>query len=409
MRILMIAATYPPTRCGVGDYVRRVGHELHRVGEDVFVLTGEAEDLEHDHGDPTVAAVGARPAPRRIETLRFDTEDHGVRLSRQVPDWRWGALDWIDAALREVRPDVVSLQFHGEDYLLHPAVCAVGDLAREHGRPVVTTLHNLQRPVAWSDPSDPLEHLLRSSAAWICTNAIDEARLRSHEAADRLHVIPTGPCITDDRGRRTVGADGPLRIGYFGFLNPFKGIEYLLRAAADLYAEGRAIHVELAAGIHTDAPGRLREYARFVDDEIERLGIAPVLERHGYVTDEEVGALLGRSHVAVFPFRDGLSGKNSSFWSTMHHATPTLTTRGPGLPSGLVDGENTMLVPTEDHAAIAERLRWADTHRAGLEAIGRAGRDFVVRSFDWSVIARSMHEVFASAVASHPARTEESR
>jgi glycosyltransferase involved in cell wall biosynthesis len=113
--------------------------------------------------------------------------------------------------------------------------------------------------------------------------------------------------------------------------------------------------------------------------------------------------------VAVFPFRDGLSGKNSSFWSTMHHATPTLTTRGPGLPSGLVDGENTMLVPTEDHAAIAERLRWADTHRAGLEAIGRAGRDFVVRSFDWSVIARSMHEVFASAVASHPARTEESR
>ena len=409
MRILIIAATYPPTRCGVGDYVRRVGRELRGIDEEVFVLTGEAEDLDHDHGDPTIASVGARPAPRRVDDLRFDTEDHGVRLSRRVPAWDWGALDWIEAGLRDLQPDVVSLQFHGEDYLLHPAVCAVPDLARRHGCPVVTTLHNLQRPVAWAEPADPLDHLLRGSAAWICTNAIDEARLRSHELSERLHVIPTGPCITDDRGRRTADPHGPLRIGYFGFLNPFKGIEYLLRAAAALHTEGRAIRLELAAGIHTDAPGRLRDYADFVGDEIVRLGIGPVLERHGYVSDEEVGALLGRSHVAVFPFRDGVSGKNSSFWSTMHHATPALTTQGPGVPPGLVDGQNSLLVPAEDAEAIAERLRWSDAHRAELEAIGRAGREFVLRSFDWSVIVRTMREVFATSGGRDSARTEEPR
>ena len=99
----------------------------------------------------------------------------------------------------------------------------------------------------------------------------------------------------------------------------------------------------------------------------------------------------------MFPFRQGVSGKNSSFWSTLHHGTPTLTTRGPGLPGGLVDGETTMLVPPDDVDALANRLRWADTHREELEEIGRRGRSFVAQAFDWSSLARSMHSVFVVA------------
>lgn len=397
MRILMIAATYPPTRCGVGDYVRRVGHELVAADTEVYVLTGEAEDLDHDHGDPTVAEVGPRPTPRPDVRVAFDAVEGDVHLARVVDRWDWSALDSIEAALRTVRPDVVNLQYHGEDYLLHPAICATADIARAHGVSTVTTLHNLQQPLRWADGDDPLDHLLRTSDAWICTNTIDETRLRAHDAAaDRLHRIPTGPCITADDHVRSVAPDGPLRVGYFGFLNPFKGIEYLLRAVAAVRDRGGDVRLEIAAGIHTDAPGRLRDYASLIDREIDALGLAPILHRQGFVPTEEVGRLLGRCHVAAFPFREGLSGKNSSFWSTMHHAAPTLTTRGPGLPEGLLDRENTLLAPAESVEGLVEKLEWADANRAALEEIGRRGRAFVEESFAWSTIAERMRGVFAS-------------
>mgnify|MGYP001101756940 CR=1 FL=1 len=401
MRILIIAATYPPTRCGVGDYVRRVGHEFVGEANEIFVLTGASEDEDHDHGDPTVAAVGPRPKPRKGIEVRFEADGSGVKLARAVETWDWSALDAIESALRDVAPDVVNLQYHGEDYLLHPAICLTPDLARMHDVPTVTTLHNLQQPLRWEeDGEDPLDHLMRASAAWICTNQIDEARLRAHDASPgRLHRVPTGPSFDVEPTPRVVAPDGPLRVGYFGFLNPFKGIEFLLRAVAGVRDRGTAIELEMGAGIHTDAPGRLRDYAAAIDAEIEELALGPNLHRQGFLPEEEIGRLLSRCHVAVFPFREGLSGKNTSFWSTMHQATPTLTTRGPGLPDGLVDGENTLLAPVEDVDALIEKLLWADAHRDVLEEIGRKGQDFVVRSLSWDALAARMLEIFDRSTA----------
>lgn len=396
MRILMIAATYPPTRCGVGDYARRVAMELTDDDTEVFVLTGASEDLEHDHGDVTVATVQARPTTLRPAAVDFDPLDGRVHVARAVENWDWSSLEFVEGALASLAPDVVSLQYHGEDYLLHPAVCSIADLAAARGIRTVTTLHNLQQPLRVDPTDDPLDHLLRTSEAWICTNTIDEKRLAAHDASSaRLHRIPTGPCITADSTRRDAPIDGPLRLGYFGFLNPFKGIEFLLRATAAVRDAGIAVELEMAAGIHTDAPGRLREYAAMIDREIVALDLDPILRRQGFAPAEEVARLLGECHLAVFPFREGLSGKNSSFWSTMHHATPTLTTRGAGLPAGLVDGDNTLLAQPEDADDLARQITWAATHRDELEAIGARGRSYVEDAFAWSTLAGAMREVFA--------------
>lgn len=399
MRILVIAATYPPTRCGVGDYVRRLGHELASIGVDVHILTGSATDEEHDHAVDAHAPVGARPEPRVVEAPDFEPVGGGVRLARGVDEWDWSCLDHAAAALDRIRPDVLSLQYHGEDYLLHPAVCALADLAAERGVPLVTTFHNLQSPRGWDHGEDPLAHLLQGSASWITTNTLDERRLREHPvAADRLHLVTAGPCITASVEPVRPATDGPFRLAYFGFLNPFKGIEYLLRAVARLRDEGAELGLTMAAGIHTDAPGRLRDYAAFIDDEIARLELGSLLDRHGYVPDEEVTRLLQECHLAVFPFRDGLSGKNSSFWSTLHHATPALTTAGEGLPRGLVDGENVLLAPIDDSEALAARIRWAMEHRGELERVGRAGRSFVQRDFDWRDLADRTRRIFGATL-----------
>lgn len=399
MRVLLIAATYPPTRCGVGDYSRRLARELGAQGATMFVLTGTSLDEEHDHVvDDEHAPAGHRPPRGTVPRVEFVRQPDGIELARAVDDWQWSSLDVIESVLAAQPFDVISLQYHGEDYLLHPAICSVADLARSRGVAVVTTFHNLQQPRPWSEGDDPLGHLLEHSAAWITTNTLDERRLRElRDAHERLHLVGAGPAITASAEPVRPGRDGDFHVAYFGFLNPFKGIEYLLRAAGVLRDAGEKFELTVAAGIHSDAPGRLRRYAESIDEEVAALQLGPILKRRGYIPDEEVSALLQSCHLAVFPFREGLSGKNTSFWSTMHHATPTLTTRGNGLPNGLVDGENTLLVPPDDVDALAGRIRWAMEHRDELEAIGQAGRLYVQRDFDWSELARRTLTAFESA------------
>lgn len=399
MRILMIAATYPPTRCGVGDYVRRLGQELALAGAEVFVLTGESEDEEHEHGavDPA-RSVEARPAARAVEAPRFEGTPEGIQLARAVHEWDWPCLDTIEATLDAVAPDVVALQYHGEDYLLHPAVCCVPEITARRAIASVVTLHNLQEPRPAVDDAHPLSHLLTTASGWICTNLIDERRLQHlPAAAERLTRIATGASITAPEGVHGARDGGPFRFVYFGFLNPVKGVEYLLRAAGLLARQGREFRLVMAAGVHTDAVPRLRAYVESIDAEIAHLDLGEHFESRGYVPDEEISSLLRDSDLAVFPFREGASGKNTSFWSAMQHATPCLTTRGEGHPAGLLHRQNVLFSPIDDAEALAEQMAWAMDHRDECEAIGRAGREHVESRLGWASLAERTLAVFESA------------
>ena len=401
MRVLMIAATYPPTRCGVGDYVRRLGAELAAAGAEVLVLTGMSTEEEHAHTAPSAAAEGPldrAPEAQPVGAPRFEPTGDGLALARAVGHWDYRCLDTVRAALDSTRPDVVALQYHGEDYLLHPAVCRIPGLARSAGARCVATLHNLQAPRAAVDLPDPLGRLLEESAGWICTNTLDERRLGAHPLSrERLHRIATGASITRPPGRTWSPPEGVFRALYFGFLNPVKGVEYLLRAVARLRDQGRDLRLTIAAGVHTDAVARLRAYADRIEREIAALDLDGSLDRLGYVSDEEVSRLLLSSHLAVFPFREGISGKNTSFWSAMEHGTPCLSTRGEGCPEGLADGVNVLLAPVDDEEALADRIAWAMDHPEALEALGNAGREHVRRRLGWQSLARRTLDVYASA------------
>lgn len=409
-QILVLAATYPPTRCGVGEYVKRLGAELVREGCEVRVLTGVGEDPEHRHDvapededGPVTPPPAAWPA---VAPPRFEQRGDGPLVARAVRHWNWEALALLDSVLAAAPATLVNVQYHGEDYLLHPAVCAVPALCARRGVPTVTTLHNLQRPRPWSNGPDPLLELLRGSAALIATNRMDETALlqllgtagpEPRSAVRPLRVIPAGPCITSRARTSRAAGTGPLRLFYFGFLNPFKGVEYLLRAVAQLRDEGVDVRLTMAAGVHTDAPGRLRAYARSIQQEIADLRLEGQLTRLDYVPDEEVTRLLLTCDLAVFPFRDGLSGKNSSFFGALHHGTPALTTRGVGLPDGLVDGRNVLLASPDDAGSLAERIRWAAAHRAELPRMGERGRDYVLQHHGWRTLAHQTLELFTAA------------
>jgi glycosyltransferase involved in cell wall biosynthesis len=262
---------------------------------------------------------------------------------------------------------------------------------------VVTTFHNLQKPRGWTHGREPLEWLLETSERWITTNELDRREMAEIPGADRkLRLVPTGSNIDAPGRHGPIGeATQPLRLVYFGFLNPVKGIEMLLQAVAQVRQRDVPVHLEMAAGIHTDATSRLRDYAAFIHKEIERLALGACIEQRGFLAEAELSQLLLRSDLAVFPFRDGLSNKNCSFWTTLEHGTPALTTRGDGLPEGLVHGDNVLLSPVDDADALADRLQWAHENRDALRRLGGAGQQYVRQRLDWARLTRDMLTIFA--------------
>src|SRR5512141_3088633 len=86
MRILFIAGSYPPQKCGVGDYTKHLAWPLsNRIGVRVAVLADE--EISHAPRDP------------QVEEFPF------------VKGWRVSDIPRVVKVLKEWKPDIVHIQY----------------------------------------------------------------------------------------------------------------------------------------------------------------------------------------------------------------------------------------------------------------------------------------------------------
>jgi glycosyltransferase involved in cell wall biosynthesis len=113
----------------------------------------------------------------------------------------------------------------------------------------------------------------------------------------------------------------------------------------------------------------------------------------GYTSPEEVSANLLAADVIVMPYRDGVSFRRTTFIAALCHGRPVVTTQPAIGLAELRDGENVLLVPPRDAAALAEAIaRLADDSQ--LRARLSAGAEALGRQFDWATIARQTLELY---------------
>ena len=86
MRLLMITGTFPPMRCGVGEYTETLVRSLTRQpGVEVGVLT-DREASVREPGDP-------------------------FRVFPVIEEWRAAEFSKVASVVREFRPDLVHIQY----------------------------------------------------------------------------------------------------------------------------------------------------------------------------------------------------------------------------------------------------------------------------------------------------------
>ncbi|MCE5328576.1 MAG: glycosyltransferase [Planctomycetaceae bacterium] len=297
-----------------------------------------------------------------------------------------GLRRWVTQRCRRWRPDILDAHFAWPDGV------AVSLLARRLGLPYVITLRGTINP----RKDVPcfrrrMAAALRGAGAVISVSSpMAETALEMGAAPDRVHVVANGvdaevfqPCPRPSaRARLGLDPRRPTLVCVASLKAP-KGHADLLHAAAGLACQPMVVLVGSPAG----GAG----YVRFLRGLAGRLGMGERLKIIPGVRRLEVVDYFNAADIAVLPSHS--EGCPNVLLESLACGTPPVATAVGGVRQIIRDGDNGLVVPPDNPAALSAALEHALTRqwdRAHLR------QSVIARS--WAVVAQEVMEIFAQAV-----------
>jgi hypothetical protein len=178
-----------------------------------------------------------------------------------------------------------------------------------------------------------------------------------------------------------------LRVLAVGRLTYYKGFETLVEAVA------REPAVQLVlAGEGEERPA--------LERAIAQSGAGTRIRMLGAVDDDALCRLLASCDVLCLPSRERTEAFGIVLVEAMRYGKPIVATelRGSGVTFVARQGQNALLVPPEDPAALAAALASLAAHPAQRQMLGTLGRERYLREFDIARVARGVRSVYAVAL-----------
>jgi len=172
-------------------------------------------------------------------------------------------------------------------------------------------------------------------------------------SADAIEVVPNGRPVAEVAPHRS-SPDGRRPVfGYFGNLNPWKGVPSLLKAAQRLIASGVE---DFELRLHGGAPFQAKEFVEEVETLIEETD--PHVVRTGPYRREDIPALMAAVDWVVMP---------SIWWENAPlviqeaflHRRPVIASNIGGMAEAVRDGIDGLHVRPDDPVALANVMRRA--------------------------------------------------
>ncbi len=269
-----------------------------------------------------------------------------------------------------------------EDELNHPSLIAANLRLKRLGHaPILSIVHHLRsseaHPPAWMPLYRAVERAyLRSADGFIfnsrATHAAVEALLGAQPG---LSVTATpggdrfGAALDEGEIRRRTQAAGPLRVLFVGNVIARKGLETLLRAAAELPEGSACLRI---AGRMDAEPATTRSLKRFIN----RCKIGGRIAFLGALDDEGLAAEMRIANVLAVPSQ--YEGFGIVYLEGMGFGLPALGTTAGAASEIIHDGVSGKLVAPGDWQSLAGWLRQLSGERSLLLNLSLAAR----RRFD---------------------------
>jgi glycosyltransferase involved in cell wall biosynthesis len=304
------------------------------------------------------------------------------------------------AAGRAVRT-IADLVRAGDIDLVHSSMswghCYGGRAARRAGRPAVWFQHV---GASWRSALEAAASLIRARTIIANSEYTAAGQRRVNPRRVPVAVIHPGTRIPEEprarrraRGRTALGlAEGEFAVGIAARLQPWKGQDVFLRAAASLCharAHARAFVIgEALFGLDSEWAGRLPALA-------ESLGIRDRVSFTGFRDDvpDCLAAMDVVVHASVTPEPFGLA-----IVEAMAAGTTVVASDAGGAREIVTPGTDGLLTPPGDHEALATALLHLCDDPEFRDALAAAGERTAYQRFDALEMTLKVEELYRSLV-----------
>lgn len=232
-------------------------------------------------------------------------------LRQQQIDVVYNTLDFLWGAA--IAP---SIRKTNARYLL-----AVHDAARHAGEDGPFRRWLLRRDIAAADGGVTMTDAVRT-----------ELVARHGFPADRTWTVPLGLFLDHPLGRgRSLPTDRPIRLLFFGRILPYKGLDMLIEAFAEIRKERPDVELEIWGS------GDLNPYAAAL------AGCSGVRLEHRWLDEQEIGPVFERTDICVLPYRE--ASQSAVIATALASGMPVVTTPIPGLVEQIAYGKAGRISP----------------------------------------------------------------
>lgn len=320
--------------------------------------------------DPSVEVLSVCIDPQDAEYDRSGLVRMGATCItiRNTHDFSW--IGRLARTISSYRPDVVFT--HG---VYGPMLYLTTRLLYGCKVPLIGSFHGMyyapNKKRKWLAP------ILNSMMMFIYTHACERVVAVSHYSARTLteHGVPQGKIRVVHNGIRNMPlqekgkGEGVLRIGVVSRLDPFKGIDVLIRSLAQI--KNRTA-VPFCVEVLGDGP--MQEE---LQGEIDANGLAERVTLAGYCAN--VARRMEEWDIFCLP--TFFENHSISILEAMRAGLPIVTTSVGGNGESVTDGQEALLVPPRDDKALSEALLRLMDDASLRTALGRNARLRYEREF----------------------------
>lgn len=275
-------------------------------------------------------------------------------------------------------------------------------LAKLAGMKLVVTAHDVesfkdglsdQRFVRWSYglADAVIAHNQASAAEVVSKLGVAPERLFVVRHGNYVPFVSAPPPREEARRRVGLDGDGPALL-FFGQIKEVKGLDVLLAAFGRVAPEFPSARLVIAGRVWKDDFGKYRQL-------IEELGIAAqVVEHIRYIRDDEVSTFYGAADAVVLPYRRIY--QSGVLLMAMSYGVASVVSDLPAMLETIEDGVSGLAFKSGDSEALAAVLRRVLADPKGCSDIAAAGKQRVVRDFDWDQIGAEVGAVYRTVLES---------
>lgn len=322
-------------------------------------------------------AVGHRAGRFALPRLRFLARATAIGLAAlqrgEVVVTR--DLQLADALLSLLRGARVVYESHAVEALLYRERAAIYGTSEATSEAKARRLERRERRV-WQ----------RAAGVVTTTAGIRNSFEAAFGPRERTLVIPNGCDVPASRDFPGLASDRPARVLYAGQLYPWKGVDVLVEAMADV-PDAQLVVLGGLAGEQDFERVRALVGARGLEARVELRGTLPQVQ---------VAQELARAAAVAVPFlKTGMTERHSSplkAFEAMAAGRPIVASDLPSSREFLRDGENALLVPAGDAGALASALRRLLQDRALAQSLAEAAYAEAPR-YSWDTRAQKLGEL----------------